>query len=147
MDGEFTVSISTESMPNMRGSKKKKKGGKKAPRMVQATFQAGSDDISENQAQPAAATSISESSTMEISLEPEMEFDDEAKASEQETWLANENGFQIALSTNIDEDEEANNHFARMRRQDIEAYEAKQREIEHKFGFEAAQPVPPTNPE
>ena len=53
---------------------------------------------------------------MEISLSPEMEFDEEAKASEQEQWLANENGFQIALSTNNEEDEDANNHFARMRR-------------------------------
>ena len=116
MDGEFTVNISTESMPNMRGSKKKKKGGKKAPRMVQASFQAGEDDINETQAQPAAATSIGESSTMEISLAPEMEFDEETKAIEQESWLANANGFQIALSTNNDEDDEANNHFASLRR-------------------------------
>ena len=53
---------------------------------------------------------------MEISLAPEMEFDEETKANEQETWLANENGFQIAISKNEDSDEEANNHFARMRR-------------------------------
>ena len=40
---------------------------------------------------------MTESSTMEISLAPEMEFDEETKAREQETWLANENGFQIAI--------------------------------------------------
>ena len=59
MDGEFSVHISTESMPNLRGSKKKKKAGKtkynspwaaREPRMVSASFQAGSDDINETQA-------------------------------------------------------------------------------------------------
>ena len=38
--------------------------------------------------------------------------------------------------------DEANNHFARLRKMDIKAYEAKQRMIENKFGFEAAEPKP-----
>lgn len=47
--------------------------------------------------------------------------------------LASDNGFQIALA--INDADEANNHFTKMRKQDKEAYEAK---INSQFGFEEA---------
>ena len=54
--------------------------------------------------------------------------------------LANQDGFSIAISNNADDEDEADNHFKKMRTQDKKAYKTK---VDNSFGFEAAQPQPP----
>lgn len=111
-------------MPDMRSAGKK---GKKKPKMMQASFQAGES----------SSAAAAQTATMEV--ETQMIFDQSASSSTQvasTTLLAAENGFEIQMT--LEGDDDASNHFSSMRKKDKAAYEKRQAEVQNKFGFEQA---------